>query len=245
MYNAKKAGFKILTDKERYVTGKVILLFSNLEEPYAFNEKDDPKYSVTVLIPKDNKEEIENLKSIITKHFTEAKLKSNAGIPLTDGDSKKKTLEEEGKNGDTYEGMYVFRSNSKFKVKVLNSKLQNETREEELFQGCWCRLSVEFYAYHAGSNTGITSYLRGVQILGQSGVDLKIASSVVGDFDVEEDVEDDIFTAKPVNKKVDTSKKLTESDLFTDKPVKTSVNKKDNKPDHPPINGNIDVPFDI
>jgi len=185
---ANKTGFKMLSEKQKYVTGRVILQYCNFKKPYSFNENDDPKYSATILLKKDeDKEEIENLKKIISMLWKEGKLSNKSMNPLKDGDEKAKEMEMEEKDGSFYKDYYIFKSNSKFPIKVVDGKKLAYVDEDSTCQGRYCRLNLEFYAYKAGINSGVTSYLKAVQILHPSG--LEFNSSGVDDFDEEPDAD--------------------------------------------------------
>lgn len=182
-------GFKKLSTMEKYVTGRVILQFINFKEPFSFNEKDNPKYSVTILIPKDNKAEIDNLKKIINKHWKESGLSDtkNGQFPLKDGETIYNEKIAEGKEMDeTIKGFYQFKSTTKFKYKLVTKDPKiNFTGEESEIKGYWCRLSINVYAYKSGSNCGVTSFLNAVQAIEPSGIDIP-GGSVANDFDIEE-----------------------------------------------------------
>lgn len=181
-----------MTEKEKYVTGRVIIQYANFKKPYQYNEKNDPKYSVTVLIPKTNKDEIQNLKNIITKHWKAGNIK-NGTSPLKDGEKMISDKKEDGKDIDPlYSEFYQFRSNNSFPVKVVQKdpKLLFMGEDSEV-RGYLCRVSVDFYAFKEGKNSGVTSYLRGVQIIEPSGIDIP-GNDIAKDFEVEETEEEDL-----------------------------------------------------
>lgn len=184
---ANQKGFKKLSEKERYYTGRVILQFSNIEEPFIFNDGDTPKYSVTVLIPKDNKKEIDNLKNIITKHWKEGNIKGEGTNPLKDGTTliKEKLEDEEKELDEKYNNFFRFKSTSKFPFKVVtaNPKI-NYTGKEKDLKGYWCRLCVDFYAYKTATNKGVTSFLISMQVIEPSNIELP-GSDVVDGFEEE------------------------------------------------------------
>lgn len=183
---ANQKGFKSLTKKEKYVSGRVILQYSNFKEPFSFNEGDIPKYSVTILIPKENKDEIENFKNIIKKHWNEGKIKGGTS-PFKDGTTliKEKLEEDEKVLDEKYNDFYVFKSTSKFKVKVVTSNPKIKfTGEEEDLRGYWCRLSLDFYAYKLADKKGVTSFLKAVQVIEPSEIELP-GGDAANDFEEE------------------------------------------------------------
>lgn len=183
---ANNNGFKKLSKPEKYVTGRVILQFSNLSTPYKHTEKSEPKYTITVLIPKENKDELSNLKSLINKHWKLGKIKNGNINPLKDGSDIVEDKKEDGKEIDERLGeFYQFKTTSKFKPKVIDAKKLKFTGEENEVRGYWCRLSVDFYAFKTGTNTGITSYFKGCQVICPSDVELP-GGDVSNDFEEEE-----------------------------------------------------------
>jgi hypothetical protein len=182
-------GFKKLSKPEKYVTGRVILQFSNLNTPYKHTEKSEPKYTITVLIPKDNKDEISNLKTLINKHWKLGKIKNGNINPLKNGTDLVEEKTEDGKEIDPITAnFYQFKTASKFRPKIIDAKKLKFTGEENELRGYWCRLSVDFYAFKTGSNSGVTSFFKGCQVIAPSEVEIP-GGDVTNDFD-EEDTED-------------------------------------------------------
>jgi len=180
-------GFKKLSKPEKYVTGRVILQFSNLKVPYKHSEKAEPKYTITVLIPKENKDEISNLKTLINKHWKLGKIKNGNINPLKNGTDILEEKKDDGKEIDPIiANFYQFKTNSKFPAKVIDAKKLKFTGEENELRGYWCRLSVDFYAFKTGSNTGVTSFFKGCQVICPSDVEIP-GGDVTNDFDEEEE----------------------------------------------------------
>lgn len=173
-----------LTEAKKYVTGKVYLVYPHLAEAYAFNTGDAEKYQVLLMFPKDNNNEAENFKSLINSIWKEAKLKANDHNPLMDGDNKAKLLEDEGKNGDMYKGMYYIKASSQYPVKVVDGKKLNWTGLDNDINGNFGRAVINLKAYNQAGNRGITCYLKSVQVLGK-GIDI-MTSDYTKDFDYEE-----------------------------------------------------------
>lgn len=190
---AKNTGFKMLSEKEKYVTGRCILQYSNLKDPYSFNEKDEPKFSITILIPKQDSDnsvnpEIKNINTIIKNHWKQGKIKIGSTIPLKSGTSIIEERQQEDKPADPkLENYYQFRSSSKYKPVVVtaNPKIKFTGEESEL-RGYWCRVSLEFYAYKTGTNQGVTTYLKAVQVIEPSNIDIPGIGDPAQDFGLEE-----------------------------------------------------------
>lgn len=182
----KNSRIKFKTKGQKWVTGKVYLLFPSLEKPSQFDEDAELKYSVTILMDKDSKD-VKNIKEIISSEWLEGNIKKGAHDPLKDGDVKKAELEKEDKNGDIYENRYYIRSSSKFEVKVVDSQKRLWTGTDQEINGFIGRVHSLVRAYEAGINSGVTLYLKGVQVISKG---LEIGGDTTADFDVEE-IEDD------------------------------------------------------
>jgi len=182
----KNSRIKFKTKGQKWVTGKVYLLFPSLEKPSQFDEDSELKYSVTILMDKDSKD-VKNIKEIISSEWLEGTIKKGAHNPLKDGDLKKAELEKEDKNGDIYENRYYIRSSSKFEVKVVDSNKRIWIGTDQEINGFVGRVHSLVRAYEAGINSGVTLYLKGVQVISKG---LEIGGDTTADFDVEE-TEDD------------------------------------------------------
>lgn len=183
----KNSRIKFKTKGQKWVTGKVYLLFPSLEKPSQFDEDAELKYSVTILMDKDSKD-VKNIKEIISSEWLEGSIKKGAHDPLKDGDVKKAELEKEDKNGDIYENRYYIRSSSKFEVKVVDANKRLWTGTDQEINGFIGRVHSLVRAYEAGINSGVTLYLKGVQVISKG---LEIGGDTTADFDVEETEEDD------------------------------------------------------
>lgn len=180
---AKRTGTKV-------TTGKVRLSYAHLFEPHAI-EGNDPKYSVSIIIPKSD---VETLKAI--KEATEqakkdgaskfgGKVPANIKTPLRDGD-----VDREG--DEAYAGCYFLNANSKNKPGVVDINVQPVMDATEVYSGCYGRLTLNFYAYNANGNKGIAAGLGNVQKLAD-GEPLGGFTRAEDDFDALESVEDDFL----------------------------------------------------
>jgi hypothetical protein len=133
------------------VTGKVRFSFANVFEPKSVNGG-DPKYSVSLLISKDETETIEAIKECIEEAKKAGiskfggKIPANLKIPLRDGD-------EEKPDDENYQNCYfVNAASSKAPgvFKVSGGKLV-KIGEEEFYSGCYGRASINFYAFNVNS----------------------------------------------------------------------------------------------
>lgn len=177
---AKRTGTKV-------TTGKVRLSYAHLFEPHAI-EGNEPKYSVSVIIPKRDKETLQAIKEAVAEAKEQGKGKWNGKVPaiiktpLRDGD-----VEREG--DEAYAGCYFLNANSKNKPGVVDINVQPVLDATEVYSGCYGRLTLNFYAYNANGNKGIAAGLGNVQKL-EDGEPLGGFTRAEDDFEAIESAED-------------------------------------------------------
>lgn len=175
----------------------VRLSYPHLFEAYSFNGQ-EPKYSASLLVSKDDKESI----AIITKAFEEAfkagvekgklsaKDKSKIRLPLRDGDADRP-------DDEVYANCYFINTNSKRAPQVVGRYKDPETGkpveldEESCYAGCYVNATLTFYAYSVSGNKGIAAGLGNIQKYAD-GERLGGAASASSDFDFEEAPEADL-----------------------------------------------------
>lgn len=150
------------------VLKNVRLSYVHLFKPEAAEGSSDLKYSVSIIIRKDDTENLALIKSAI-KAAVAAGLpkwggKKPAGLkdPLRDGDEDRPDMPE-------YEGCYFINASSKTKPEVvevatINGKRQlvQITDEEKVYSGCYGHVSLNFFAYSTNGNKGIGAGLNNV-----------------------------------------------------------------------------------
>lgn len=136
-------------------------------EPQQFNGTGDFKYSVVVLIPKTDTEQVKKIRELIETESREfiashPKLK---GVkpevwtsPLQDGDKS---------GNDNYEGMYYLNANRLERlgkpIVIDRHKKPIETKEE-MYSGCWGVASLSLFGYYSSAKmAGVAVGLNGVQ----------------------------------------------------------------------------------
>lgn len=129
-------------------TGTVRFSYLNVFKPRAFEGK-EPEYSVTLLIPKDDKKTIRKIRDAIEEQIQEGisskwNGKKPGGLwnPLRDGDDEKADEHPE------YEGMYFVNAKSKTKPILLDEYKDEIVDETELYSGCWGRAVIAFYPFN-------------------------------------------------------------------------------------------------
>ncbi|MGJ0841557.1 DUF2815 family protein [Clostridium tertium] len=180
---ARRTGTKV-------TTGKVRLSYAHLFEPHAI-EGNEPKYSVSVIIPKSDKETLQAIKEAVNEAKEQGKAKWNGKVPanvktpLRDGD-----VDREG--DEAYAGCYFLNVNSKNKPGIVDINVQPILDLTEVYSGCYARLTLNFYAYNANGNKGIAAGLGNVQKLAD-GEPLGGFTRAEDDFDAIESAEDDFL----------------------------------------------------
>lgn len=164
------------------------------------NEDGTPgKYSVALLIDKKDKKTIGKIENAIkaAKIAGKSKLANSKGAipkniktPLRDADDEE--IEDEA-----YEGMMFMNATSVTRPQIVDRHVEKITDREEVYSGCYCNVSVNFYAFDVGSNKGIAAGLGNIQKV-KDGERLAGGSSAEEDFealdDEDDEDDDDIFS---------------------------------------------------
>lgn len=172
-------------------TGKVRFSYCNLFTPWAANEDDVEKYSVTLLIPKSDKHTLgkikkamENAKANFLERNSGKKLPSTLTNTLHDGDGERTNG---GEFGPECKGCYVMTVSSKTQPVIVDADKRPLTDPRELFSGCYGRAVINFYVYDVRGNKGISAGLNGVMKLHDGE---PLGGAVVTDADWDDDWED-------------------------------------------------------
>lgn len=171
----------------KVVTGKVRLSYANVWEPKAQTEGAKPKYSVSIIIPKDDTATLEKINKAImdaaeqgTAKFGGKKPNLKAiKTPLRDGD-----IERE--DDEAYENAYFLNANSYQQPQIVDKNVEPILDKSEVYSGCYARVSLTFYAYNSNGNKGIAVGLGNIQKLAD-GEPLGGKSNASADFKDSED----------------------------------------------------------
>jgi len=177
-YTAKRKGTRV-------TTGMVRLSYAHLLEAKAISEGQDPKFSVSLIIPKTDKDTLTALKEAIAEakeygKTSKFKGKIPAGLksPVRDGD-------EERPDDDAYANSYFLNANSTQKPQVVGLKGE-KIDPEDIYSGMYARVSINFFPYATGGNQGIGAGLGNVQKV-DDGERLGGGETAANDFDIDED----------------------------------------------------------
>lgn len=130
------------------------LSFVHLDKPWAGSEGNEPKYSVSCIIPKSDKETVAGVKKAIdaaakegitTKWNGKAAVvkSSNFKYPLKDGDTERP-------DDEAYAGCYFFNASAKSPVPTFN-RLREAVEPDYIYSGCWALVQVNFFPFDQGS----------------------------------------------------------------------------------------------
>ena len=166
---------------EKVVTGKVRFSYANVFTPKASEEGKDPKYSVSIIIDKNDKETIAKINAAVEKVKAGSAAVFGGAIPkalkggLRDGDAEK--------DDPAYANSYFINANSAQKPGVVDADLNPIIDSSEFYSGCYGRASITFYQYNAQGSKGIACGLNNVQKL-EDGEKLGGSTTAAADFAV-------------------------------------------------------------
>jgi len=157
----------ILKNETKVVIANARLSYANIFEPKAF-EGQEPKYSVSLIIDKDDKDTIALIEEAIENAVDQGKEKywsgkrpGNLKLPLRDGD-------DERPDDENYQNAYFVNANSKNAPQVVGKEKDKATGkaislgEDEVYSGCYANVSVNFFPYNNISK-GISCGLGAIQ----------------------------------------------------------------------------------
>lgn len=165
------------------------LSYANVWEPQSINGS-EPKYSVSVIIPKSDKTTIQKIQQAVEQAKQEAiskfggKIPANLKLPLRDGDIDRP-------DDEAYANSYFINCNSKQKPQVVDQQVQPILDQAEVYSGCYGRVSVTFYGFNSNGNRGVAAGLGNIQKL-KDGEPLGGRVRAEDEFDT---VDDDDFLA--------------------------------------------------
>ena len=168
----------------KIITGMVRFSYANVWEAKSINGS-DPKYSVSLIIPKEDKVTLKKIKTAIDEAKKEGvvklggKIPANLKTPLRDGDVDRPDDEAD-------ENSYFVNANSNMKPGIVDKGVQPILDQSEFYSGCYGRASLTFYAYNANGNKGIACGLQNLQKL-EDGEPLGGRTIAEDDFEVVED----------------------------------------------------------
>ena len=99
-------------------------------------------------------------------------------LPLRDGDTERED--------EAYAGHWFINANSKTAPQIVDKAVKPILDRDEVYSGCYARVSLNFYAFNSNGNKGIACGLGNIQKI-RDGESLGGRSSATDDFSIEED----------------------------------------------------------
>lgn len=138
--------------------------FANIWEPKSINGSEE-KYSVSLLISKDDKTTLTKIHKAIEAAKESAKSKkwngkipANLKLPIHDGDIDRP-------DDENYAGCFFFNATSKDAPQIVDRKVQPIIDPMECGSGDYCNVSVNFYGFAASGNKGVAAGLQNIQLV--------------------------------------------------------------------------------
>lgn len=175
----------------KVTTGKVRLSYAHLFEAHAI-EGNDPKYSVSIIIPKTDKDTLTAIKEAVEQVKKDGaakwggKVPPNLKTPLRDGDAERP-------DDEAYANCYFLNASSKNKPGVVDQNVQPVLDATEVYSGCYGRLTINFYPFSASGNKGVAAGLGNVQKLAEGESLGGAFTSASSDFESVETSNDDFL----------------------------------------------------
>lgn len=184
-----------MANQKNFSATKVVIpcriSFANIWEPKAINGGDE-KYSVSCLIPKSDKKTIARIQKAVEAAKEDGKARKWSGkippnlkLPLRDGDIDRP-------DDENYEDCYFLNASSKDAPQVVDRKVNPVLDPMMVYSGCYCNVSVNFYAFNANGNRGVAAGLGNIQFV-KDGERLSGKASADADFDALEEDDEDVL----------------------------------------------------
>jgi hypothetical protein len=150
----------------RVVTGEVRLSYVNLLKPRENQYGGEPKFSVTILVPKSDAATKQKIDAAIeaAKQFGKSKcwngvIPPMVAIPVYDGDGVKPS--DGMPFGEECKGHWVFSASSKVDQppKIVDANLNPIMDPTEVYSGMYGRIAVNFAPYAQAGKKGVGCYL--------------------------------------------------------------------------------------
>ena len=170
----------------KVLTGEVRLSYVNLTTPRAPQQGGDPKYSVTLLIPKTDAATVANINASMKAAYDDGVSKKWGGahpqpkVLLHDGDG----LRPSGLPfGDECKGHWVLTASTKNKPQVVGiDNLDCELSPSDIYSGMYARVTINFFAYDTAGSKGVGCGLGNV-LKTRDGEALAGGASAASDFE--------------------------------------------------------------
>lgn len=169
----------------KVLTGEVRISYANLVTPRASQQGGEPKYSVTLLIPKTDAATLNDIASSINAAYEDGVSRKWGGAHpqkkelLHDGDG----LRPSGLPfGDECKGHYVLTASTKNKPQVVGiDNINCELAPNDIYSGMYARVTLNFFPYDTSGSKGVGCGLGNVLKI-RDGEPLAGGASAASDF---------------------------------------------------------------
>jgi hypothetical protein len=151
---------KIMVERsQRIVTPVARVSYPTLFVPRAYQEGDDPKFSATLMVKKDEAgnafaDSLKKAQDAVLKTLYPKKMPMNIErYGVTDGDD---VVDKEGKPVESAAGHWLIKASSKSKPAVVNADKSEIINAEEVYGGCWGKASIQAKAYGNPQKGGVS-----------------------------------------------------------------------------------------
>ncbi len=169
----------------KVLTGEVRISYANLVTPRASQQGGEPKYSVTLLIPKTDAATLNDIAASINAAYEDGVSRKWGGAHpqkkelLHDGDG----LRPSGLPfGDECKGHYVLTASTKNKPQVVGiDNINCELAPNDIYSGMYARVTLNFFPYDTSGSKGVGCGLGNVLKI-RDGEPLAGGASAASDF---------------------------------------------------------------
>ena len=155
--------------------------FANIWEPRSINGSEE-KYSVSCVIPKSDTATIGRIEKAVEAAKADGKprrwggkIPPNLKLPLRDGDLERP-------DDENYRDCMFVNASSKEAPQIVDRRKQSIIDPMMVYSGCYCNISVNFYAFNTNGNRGVACSLGNIQFV-KDGDRLGGKASADADFD--------------------------------------------------------------
>ena len=147
----------------RVITNEIRASYVHVAEPQSVNGGKE-KYSMSVIIPKSDKETLSLINQAIDQAITDGiskfggkrPNKAALKLPLRDGDVER--------DDEAYQDAFFINCNSDDAPQVVDAN-RRQVDPKIIYSGCYCRVSISFYAFSKNGNRGIAAGLGNIQFV--------------------------------------------------------------------------------
>lgn len=145
------------------ITGKCRLSYEHVWEPASIDGNSPEKYSACIVIRGADTETLQKVRRAQEAAVQEGikskwrgKKPAKLKLPLRSGD-------EERPEDDVFKGNYFLNASSKLQPGVVDLARNAILDKAEIYSGCYCRFSLNFYPFSVNGNNGVAVGLNNIQ----------------------------------------------------------------------------------